>query len=339
MQESVTVSEQDMQLVAALQISPRASFAQLADVLGVSPATLSRRWGRLSAEGLAWVLATPSARFVTTGCIAYVEVRCRPSTREQAATTLSLEPAIASVDLTAGPSDLILSIATSDLPALSRYLIERIDKVPGVLSTNTFLATHGYRQGGDWRLSSLAPRQVNSLAVGSQADEPLLELTSFDRNLLLALGEDGRMSHADLADRTGSSPATVRRRMSRLLRSRAVGMRCDICAPAFGWPVSSYISARVTSGRLSTVASAIAKLPQVRLVTTVTGSVNIFMSMWLSSIDALTHAEERIGSAYPDWRVVDRIVVLHAMKRAGRLLDQYGRSVGTVPMVYSEPSS
>lgn len=334
MSESSRIAEHDLELVHALQVSPRASFAQLGQVLGTSPVTLGRRWERLRQEGLAWVAATPSRRFVTAGSIAYVEVRCQPARRWEVAMALAQERATASVDLTAGSSDLMLSIATSDLKALSTYLIERVDRIPGIRSTNTFLATRSYLQGGDWQVAALNQRQIDVLRRQNQEEQTLTEFVPFDRALLLALGEDGRMSHVDLAERTGTSPSSVRRRISRLVSSGAITLRCDIAAPAFGWPVSAHIAGRVTPARLSLIAAAIARMPSVRLVTTVTGSVNLFIGLWLHSIDAVTEMEEKIGSIYPDWQAIDRIVVLQSLKRAGRLLDAEGRATGTVPMVY-----
>jgi hypothetical protein len=55
--ESVTVSETDLQLLHALQISPRVPWNVLGDVLGISSTTAARHWARLSGEGLAWVTA------------------------------------------------------------------------------------------------------------------------------------------------------------------------------------------------------------------------------------------------------------------------------------------
>ena len=45
----------DFALVNALQLSPRAGWAQLEAVLGVDASTLSRRWARLIESGLVWI--------------------------------------------------------------------------------------------------------------------------------------------------------------------------------------------------------------------------------------------------------------------------------------------
>ena len=48
-----TLSEQSLELLNALQIAPRATWRQLAGVLGSKPSTLSQRWDDLRSRGVA----------------------------------------------------------------------------------------------------------------------------------------------------------------------------------------------------------------------------------------------------------------------------------------------
>ncbi|MBD4448195.1 AsnC family transcriptional regulator, partial [Xanthomonas citri pv. citri] len=49
--------ELDRRLVNVLQIDPRASWAKVGKVLGVSPTTVAHRWQRLVDDGIAWITA------------------------------------------------------------------------------------------------------------------------------------------------------------------------------------------------------------------------------------------------------------------------------------------
>lgn len=338
MQEAGTLSELDLQIVHALQLQPRASWAALGAVLEVTASTLARRWQDLKDARLAWVTATPSANFVTAGCIAYVGVICDPERKQDIVSELSLDPAIAAVEITTGRFDLLLSLAMADLPTLASFLLERVDRIPGVRSTDAVLATHGYTEGSRWRLRALSRTQAAAMtptAAAPTASAPTLpKLDGLDRLLLQALGNDGRMSHAAIASRTGTSSATVRRRMNRLIASGAVGIRCDVAAPLFGWPIAAYLRARVTPLELADVASGVARLASVRLAATVTGTANLFIAVWLRSIDGLPELEAGLSGRFPSLDVVERAVSLKSVKRAGQLLDQQGRTIGAVPMMY-----
>lgn len=48
------LSELDLALVNALQISPRAPWTELAKALDIDAATVARRWERLRTAGHAW---------------------------------------------------------------------------------------------------------------------------------------------------------------------------------------------------------------------------------------------------------------------------------------------
>ena len=52
--------ELDRRLVNVLQIDPRASWAKVGKVLGVSPTTVAHRWQRLVDDGIAWITACPN---------------------------------------------------------------------------------------------------------------------------------------------------------------------------------------------------------------------------------------------------------------------------------------
>ena len=69
------LSEEDLALINALQIAPRLSWADAAEVLGVHATTLAARWERLRAAGASWVTAhlmgDPQQM-----CLAFVDVEC-----------------------------------------------------------------------------------------------------------------------------------------------------------------------------------------------------------------------------------------------------------------------
>ena len=63
----------DIGRVNGLQIDPRASWAKVGKVLGVSPTTVAHRWQRLVDDGIAWITACPNLNQQMT---AIVEVDC-----------------------------------------------------------------------------------------------------------------------------------------------------------------------------------------------------------------------------------------------------------------------
>ena len=81
------LDEFDQQLIEALQIAPRLSWAALGEVLERSPAALASRWGRLEREGLAWIGGHPVGR-PGGMTLSFHDVVCDPAQRPAAVQAL-----------------------------------------------------------------------------------------------------------------------------------------------------------------------------------------------------------------------------------------------------------
>ncbi|WP_405776232.1 Lrp/AsnC family transcriptional regulator [Streptomyces sp. NBC_00859] len=335
MRETVTASELDLALVNALQLRPRASWSQLAPLLGVTAGTLARRWERLTGAGLAWVYASPGREFARNRCSAFVLLRCRPEDRSRLARQLCALTEAVTIELTGpGSADLLLDVLTPDLGSLSRFLTEKLHRVPGVVSVSCLFTTSMYVEGSRWRLRSLAPAQLTALGSSRAAGEPVgtLALDAVDRALLGELVRDGRLGLAELAERTDTSPATVRRRLRRLTDSSVLTFRCDIAAALAGHPVPVSLLGHAPARDIGTVHRTLAALPECRLVAAVTGPANIFATLWVHDLGDVQRRETALCARLPTLTVTDRIVGLHTVKRMGHLLDEEGRRTGVQPI-------
>ncbi|MFE4248082.1 Lrp/AsnC family transcriptional regulator [Streptomyces sp. NPDC056910] len=335
MRETVTASELDLALVNALQLRPRASWSELSPPLGVTAGTLARRWDRLTRAGLAWVYAAPGREFTRNRCTAFVLLRCLPQERSRLLARLSALPEAATIEVTApGSSDLLLDVLAPDLHSLSRFLTRELDQLPGIVSVSALFATSLYVEGSRWRLRSLDPSQMTALGNATAAQEPArgLELDPVDRALLGELVRDGRLGLAELAERTDTSPPTVRRRLRRLTDSAVLTFRCDIASALAGHPVPVSLLGRVPARDIGAVHRTLAALPECRLVAAVTGPANIFATLWVHDLGDIQRRETALCARLPSLTVTDRIVGLHTVKRMGHLLDEEGRRVGIEPI-------
>lgn len=335
MTRSVVLDEDDLALVEALQRGPRAPWTEVAALVGTNAVTASRRWERLRATGAAWVTGTPGPGSHSAQVLAYVDVTCLPSEKTRVAGELARDVHALSVDITAGGRDLLLTVAAVDLPTLGRYLLERLDRVPGVTGTRARIATRLYAEGSTWRLGVLPSTGVSG--GPPQVTRPAV-MDEVDRELMCALGEDGRASYAALAAATGISQPTARRRVERLIGSGAVLMRTEVAAPLAGLPLMVVLSADAPAGRLDDAAARLGRLRQVRLSATLAGTPSLLVVAWLASLEEVHQFEQELAHVVPDVAVVDRLVVLRAVKRMGHLLDVEGRAVSTVGMdVWRDP--
>jgi DNA-binding Lrp family transcriptional regulator len=341
MNDSARLTEADLALVEALQVAPRASWSAVAEATGTSPATVARRWTWLEERGAAWVAGVPGVSLWDAHCLAYVFVRCSPGRNLAVAQELAGDAHTLSIDHTAGAYDLFVTVAAADLGALYRYLLHRIDLMPGVTETHTRICTHLYRDGSHWRLGTL-PRQSASrlaLATERQTAPCATPWHEEDSRILVHLGLDGRASYATLASAAGISETSARRRLNSLVAAGAVVLRAEVAAHLVGWGVQVVLSVDAPSARLTEAATAIARLRQVRLCATLAGTPALVVAVWLHNIESIHDFETTLVRAVPEVTITERLVALRTVKRMGRLLDEQGCAIGAVPMdVWADPA-
>ncbi len=326
-----TCDELDLALVNALQICPRAPWNLVGKALAVDPVTAARRWERLVAAGTAWVTCYADVGDAFSGL---VEISCRPDMVERVAASLSADPHAVTVSYTTGGSDLVVAVVTADFLDFSRYVIERVSRISGVLATRSHPFARSYLEGSHWRLDGLSPGQrlvLEGARPPRSAGEPAIHTD--ERPTALALAEDGRLPLTELAARTGVSINTARRRLLRLLDAGRIVLRCELARSCSGWPVTVVFWAKVPADGADALARRVARLRKVRMcATTASGPNNLVFSAWLRSVEEVQRLESCLARELPAITIADRSVVLRQAKLVGSLLDVAGRRVATVPM-------
>lgn len=303
--------------------------------------TVARRWERLRSSGRAWITAYPGKRLQTHIEVALIEIDCRSGEVEFVADSLAAIPQVVTVEHMAGGRDLLITIFTADLGSLSRLILERISRLPGVVSTRAQMVTKLYGDGSRWRLRALGEAQQRRL-TGESAARPVHgahrpgdaapAIDAASRSLFPAASADGRRSIAQLAQVTGLSPTTVRRRMTRLIDEQDMKLRCEVARELTEWPVSATLWAQVPADQLETAARGLLSLAEVRLCTSVTGPNNLLFTVWLRSVSDVQRLEAKLAERLPVLSLVDRAIALRQTKLMGHLVAPGGRETGIVPV-------
>lgn len=333
MPEANAPREEDLALVNALQLRPRASWAELAPVLQATPATLARRWQRLTRDRLARVVVTPGPAFGTVGITGLVSVDSDPAVIDAVVDTAAANPRVATVQVLGGNPDLLLTCFARDIATLHACVLNPLRRVPGVRAITLSLSTSLRLEGSRWRLGALDPAQVFRLTDGDS--EALRSGQAFDepnRALVQYLAVDGRASLAALSEAIGASTTTVRRRLGQLTRSGILRFRCDVAATVFGWPVAATLWVRAPATMHSQVAQAIVGRPEVRAVMSTTGGSNLLIQVMLRSIEGLAQLELDLLNVTSAVEVVNTAFDLRTAKQMGWHLDSFGRGTHATPV-------
>lgn len=322
--------EQDLQLINALQIAPRASWQALARVLGSGAQTLARRWQRLSESGVAWVATYPGGRYADS-VMAIVEVDCAARAQAEVVTALCADPRVVTVEESTQGCDLLLTVMTADLPEMSAFALDGLGRMAGLSRRRTCLATSVFHDGGHWRLRSLTREQNTQLQALEQRPESSSSRPPAQAwPLIQALAADGRRSARQIAEATGRNPATVRRQLPQLLRSGLLTMRCELAQPASSRPVSCTLRGRLDPSDAPRTIGVLRSLPNLRLAISTTGDDNFLMTVWVAELSEIPELETLLAERLPALTITRSGINLRTAKRVGWLLDEDGYSTGQV---------
>lgn len=331
MNEAGVLDELDLSLISAMQIQPRATWRLLGEVLGVSPVTAARRWNQLNTAGLAWVTICASPALLTATSLTLLEVRCEAKRTHSVAAELLRHPYVVNAVHASGSYNLLLTVWTPDLATLSRYVLNSVGQIPGVLATNTYVASVVYADGSRWRLPSLDADQRRQLRPATPMSNGPVAFRSEDRPLMVALVRDGRISYDELGVAAGISTSAARRRLARILREGALTLRCEVSRKISCAPVEVTFWIDVPPGKQADVAGKLAGLAHVRLCAALLDKSSLLLVVWLRSAADSQAFEARILRMIPGISISRRVLALRHLKLISRILDEDGRAAQVVP--------
>ncbi|BAL86063.1 putative AsnC-family transcriptional regulator [Actinoplanes missouriensis 431] len=339
--ETLTLDELDYQLLTALQLAPRADWQRIGAALGVDASTAARRWNRLFRSGHAWISCMPAQFALQSVVLAVIEVDCVAGRLPEVAAGLADDVNIVTLEHVTGARDLLIQAAFVDHVQLGRYLSLRLGMLPGVAASRTQIALTVHIEGSRWRLDRLSDGARQSLVEGRPtAVRPGHVLGDEDVRLMQVLSEDPRQPAVRIAERTGLSPTTVRRRLDRLDAERSLAYRCEVARYVSGYPISVSIWCTLPAGDTGRVVSKLSGMRETRFCATLSGSANLILVVWLRSVQEVAAFEARLAVQVPELRITDRAVALWVMKLGGHLLDPLGRKLRTVPLgFWNDPES
>lgn len=322
----------DFQIINALQVHPRVSWAQLGRILRVDASTISRRWAALTAQREVWTTCYEGGPLAPEQTInALVEIRCVPGRRADVIAELGRQGPIFSVHCTTGSRDLYVMISTHTLLAMDRYIDEHIAVIPGITDTRTHYLRTIYVEGSDWRLHELSAEQVAALEHLRPSDPPKERRPVHD-DIVDALATDVRRTAADLQKKLGRSISVISRDIDAVLAAPWVRWRVDFAHTLLGWSAAAVLWLNVPHSDLERITGALRLLDNVRLCASVTGEANLAAFLWLRELRELDVIEGRVASVFPNVTIKDRWIVPRIAKRTGYILDHDSRRLRFVPL-------
>ncbi|WP_370969224.1 Lrp/AsnC family transcriptional regulator [Amycolatopsis sp. cg9] len=299
------LTEIEQRVVSALQIDGRAGPGRIAEVLDLSPRTVTRVISRLRADGRLKVVCVPDPAHGLRGAM-LLRVKVLRGRTPAIADGLAKRADVLFVDILAGGEE-ISAVALGGLDG--RLVHDALPSTSAVTELRAHSILHVFSDATEWRTGLLTGAEAAALAPPPPGDD--VPLDDLDRRLLDRLAADARLGPAELAAEAPES--TVRRRLDRLAAAGRIRTYANVDVAALGLAVDANVWMTVPPGRLDEVGRALARHPMVHGTLATTGVTNLMAAVWCRDLAALYAFVT--GLDVPSAEVT---VVARAVKRGGR---------------------
>jgi len=148
----------DRDIIKLLQYDGRMSFTEIAGRIGVSDGTIRRRIHRLTESGIMQVVAVVEPEYVGWGASAMVAVNVQGERIDSTAKQIAQLPEVSYLFMASGEFDLFVEVLCRNRQAFVSFLTEKLQQVPGVRQTRTFMILKMYKLSYRWGESTMAPQ-------------------------------------------------------------------------------------------------------------------------------------------------------------------------------------
>ena len=310
----------DLDIVAALQIAPRAPINLIAEVIGLKPTTASRRLANLQERGVLRVIASARWTVLTSGNPYVVWIKCSPGRTDAVANELRRVPEVQSIMMTTGATDLYCTVYPLPDTEVQQLLMTRLPAIDGVSSIRSDLVLRAAREGFGWRLHRLTEEQTATLTALADydPDSPATASPSLGPNehgALAMLLDDGRTSSAQVARKLNISNSSAYRLVQNLLESGTARPRAEIEPALLGYPITALISLEVQPQHIPEALARLSAHESARYTVMTAGPSSVFYHGVFRSEEALADFVTGHIGALPGIVGMNMSMVLRVLRR------------------------
>lgn len=335
MGKDLSVDQADRLIAAALQVNGRASWGQVARVLGIAERTAARRGQRLLDEHIVRISVSVDATRVAHARPILLRLTTSSEALWPVARILAARADASSVSVLEGGNEIAAMLLLRDQQAIRRLLFEELASMPGIRTTNVTTVLKFFRTGHDWHPGILTDQQVSDLRASAvlpsseASGSASVALTPEEEAIVAVLGEDGRIPISTLASRLSLSPTTVKKRLDSLLARGYVHVRTEVLPAVFHLGLEVLVWLRAPVGEIDRIGRRLASMTEVKFCAASTGTSPILANVLVSDEQALYELlTGAVFAGFSQLEVVDHLVVVSPILRGALFVDDGPDDIG-----------
>ena len=144
------LDDTDRAIVAHLQYDGRMAFTEIAAEVGLSEGSVRRRVKQMVDDGVLQIVGIVEPQYLEWQAAAMVCINVLAGQIEDAAQQIAQFPEVTYLFMASGGFDLFVEVYCRDREHFASFLNEKLQKVPGVERTETFMILKMYKLSYRW---------------------------------------------------------------------------------------------------------------------------------------------------------------------------------------------
>lgn len=144
------VDDVDRAIIKRLQYDGRMSFTDIAAELEISEGAVRRRVKRLTERGVLQIVGIVEPQFLGWNAAAMIGITIQAGQIDAVARQIAQFPEVSYLFMASGGFDLFAEVYCRDMDHLVSFLNQKLQKVPGVQRTESFMILKMYKLSYRW---------------------------------------------------------------------------------------------------------------------------------------------------------------------------------------------
>lgn len=140
----------DREIISLLQYDGRMPYTEIGDKLGISEGAVRRRVKRLTGDGILQIVGIVEPRLMDWNAAGMIGVHVQSGQMEEAAEAIGNFPEVTYLFMASGGFDLFVEVYCRDREHFVEFLNQKLQQVPGVTRTETFMILKMYKMSYRW---------------------------------------------------------------------------------------------------------------------------------------------------------------------------------------------
>jgi len=147
---TIELDDTDRAIISLLQYDGRLPFTEIAARVGLSEGTVRRRVNRLTEAGVVQIVALVEPERMGQLAAGMIGVNVQPGQAESAAAAIAQFSEVTYLFMSSGGFDLFVEVYCRDREHFVAFLNQKLQRVPGVLRTETYMILKMYKLSYRW---------------------------------------------------------------------------------------------------------------------------------------------------------------------------------------------